>query len=60
KSDKLDDWAPQGFFGLTYQLTDRMLFGVVYVSHGSRHRSGGRCKALIPGRTIQPHGRYKD
>ncbi len=30
KFDKLDDWAPQGFFGLTYQLTDSALLGVVY------------------------------
>lgn len=30
KFDKLDDWAPQGFFGLTYQFTDRALLGVVY------------------------------
>jgi long-chain fatty acid transport protein len=28
--DKIDDWSTQGFFGLTWQMTDKALLGFVY------------------------------
>jgi long-chain fatty acid transport protein len=28
--DKIDDWSPQGFVGLTWQITDKAMLGVVY------------------------------
>jgi long-chain fatty acid transport protein len=28
--EDLDDWSAQGFFGLTYQITDKLMFGGVY------------------------------
>lgn len=28
--DKIDDWSPQGFVGLTWQVTDKAMLGVVY------------------------------
>lgn len=33
--DKLDDWGVQGFLGLTYELNDRTVFGLVYRSKSS-------------------------
>ena len=30
KMDDLDGWSPQGFFGLTFQLTDELMMGAVY------------------------------
>ncbi len=28
--DKIDDWSPQGFFGVTWQATEKTMLGVVY------------------------------
>ena len=28
--DKIDDWSPQGFFGVTWQATEKAMFGLVY------------------------------
>lgn len=30
KFEDLDDWSAQGFFGLTFQITDKLMFGGVY------------------------------
>jgi long-chain fatty acid transport protein len=30
KFEDLDDWSPQGFLGLTFQITDKLMFGGLY------------------------------
>lgn len=40
KFEDFDDWVLQGILGLTYELTDRMLLGVVYRSEGDTDLEG--------------------
>lgn len=41
KIEKADDWSPQGFLGLTYQATDKLLLGFTYLTESDVNLDGG-------------------
>lgn len=48
--EELDDWGVQGFLGLTYQITDRAMLGIVYRSESETDMRGDlKFKNLLGG-----------